>query len=639
MRSSEAKYRLLFDGADVLVSVHDREGVCQLMNNKLAALLGGKPADFLGKPLSELYREQGPEFTRRIREGIDSGTTREYEDEVVFPGESRWLLSTVHPVRDAEGSKYAAQSVSQDITRRKQAEEALRQSESKMRSIFSATPIGIGLVSNRVLVDVNERVCEIVGYTADELIGQSARILYPSDEEFEFAGREKYRQIAESGICTVETRLKRKDGAIIDVLMSSTPLDQGNLAAGVTFTAMDITERKRSQEEKARLEAQLQQVQKMESVGRLAGGVAHDFNNMLGVILGHTEVALESLGASNPIHEDLRAIEEAAQRSADLTRQLLAFARRQTVTPRSLDMNDTVSGMLKMLRRMIGENIDLLWKPGADLWSVRMDPSQVDQVLANLCVNARDAIDGVGKVIIETENRNLDEAYCATHPGFIPGEYVRLSVSDDGCGMDAETLEQVFEPFFTTKDPGKGTGLGLATVYGIVKQNFGFVNVYSESGHGTTLGIYLPRHVGEADQSEEHDRPQEDHRGHETVLLVEDEASLLFLGKTMLQKFGYNVLSAGTPGEAIALAEKHGGEIDLLLTDVVMPEMNGRELAEQLLTPYPDMKCLFVSGYTADVIAHHGVVDAGVHFLQKPFSRNDLSAKVREALDEGGGSG
>ncbi len=380
------------------------------------------------------------------------------------------------------------------------------------------------------------------------------------------------------------------------------------------------------------LEAQLRQAQKMEAVGRLAGGVAHDFNNMLAVIAGHADMALEQTTADSPLHADLLAIQKAAQRSADLTRQLLAFARKQTIAPRVLDLNDTIAGMLKMLVRLIGEDIDLLWKPTEPLWPVKMDPAQIDQILANLVVNARDAVDGVGKITIETAQAAFDESYCETHADFIPGEYVLLAVSDNGCGMDKAVLAQIFDPFFTTKPRGRGTGLGLATVYGIVKQNQGFINVYSEPGIGTTFRIYLPRRADEAVDGSVAPPPVAALTGVETVLLVEDEAALLKLSARLLQRLGYTVLTANGPNQALRLAETHEGVIHLLLTDVIMPDMSGRELWQRLSALRPQLRCLFMSGYTANVIAHHGVLDDGVHFLQKPFSREALAAKLREVL-------
>jgi CheY-like chemotaxis protein/two-component sensor histidine kinase len=371
----------------------------------------------------------------------------------------------------------------------------------------------------------------------------------------------------------------------------------------------------------------------MESVGRLAGGVAHDFNNMLGVILGHTEMALESVDAADPLHADLQEIRKAATRSAALTRQLLAFARKQTATPRVHDLNEIISGVLKMLQRLIGEDIDLSWKLEPHLWPVKVDASQIDQILANLCVNARDAIADVGKVTIETGNNTFDQEYCATRKGYLPGSYVRLVVSDDGCGMDEETQSHLFEPFFTTKGLGTGTGLGLATVYGIVTQNNGFITVRSQVAQGTTFTIFLPRHVDNAAPLEAQGEAGATKRGKETILLVEDEPVVLKMTSRMLQRQGYTVLSARTAGEAMRLAQEHSGELHLLMTDVVMPEMNGRDLARNLLSRYPGLKRLFMSGHTPDVVAVDGVLEEGVHFLQKPFLTEELAAKVREALE------
>jgi signal transduction histidine kinase/ActR/RegA family two-component response regulator len=427
-----------------------------------------------------------------------------------------------------------------------------------------------------------------------------------------------------------ERPMKRQDGGIVFVEALAWKDSDGNLQAIVR----DITERKQVEEEKAKLQSQLLQAQKMESIGRLAGGVAHDFNNMLGVILGHAEMAMEQVDSSQMIHADLQEIKKAAQRSTDLTRQLLAFARKQTVSPKVLNLNVTVGAMLNMLQRLIGEDIHLAWVPCANTWPVKVDPSQIDQILANLCVNARDAIDGVGKVTIETGNAIFDEVYCAEHTGFTMGEYTLLAVSDDGCGMDKETLSKLFEPFFTTKETGKGTGLGLATVYGIVKQNEGFINVYSEPDQGTTFKIYLSRYIGKAEHVWVTGLKEPAMRGEETVLVVEDEPAIMRLSKRMLENQGYQVLAAASPGEAIRLAEAYAGEIQLLMTDVVMPEMNGRDLAKKMHSMYPNIKRLFMSGYTANVIAHHGVLDEGVHFIQKPFSIKELAAKVREALDQ-----
>lgn len=393
-----------------------------------------------------------------------------------------------------------------------------------------------------------------------------------------------------------------------------------------------LTERIRAEEEQEKLKAQLLQAQKLESIGRLAGGVAHDFNNMLSVILGRTELALRKVDNSDSIHRDLTQIRQAAQRSADLTRQLLAFARRQTIEPKVLNLNEVINDMLNMLRRLIGEDIDLAWIPANDLGLVKMDPAQVDQILANLCINARDAITEAGKIIIETKNATFDQAYCAQHTDFLPGEYIMLAVSDNGTGISNEILPDIFEPFFSTKKTGQGTGLGLSTVYGIVKQNKGFINVYSEPGQGTIFKIYLSRHT----QTEKVERtettthiPQGDS---EIILLVEDELMVLNLAKHMLETLGYRVLTANTPSQAMQFANQYQGMIDLLITDVVMPEMNGPQLAKQLTAIFPKLKTLYMSGYTANVIVHHGVVSEGVKLLQKPFSKEELATKVHESI-------
>jgi PAS domain S-box-containing protein len=393
-----------------------------------------------------------------------------------------------------------------------------------------------------------------------------------------------------------------------------------------------LAERIKVEEEKAELETQLQQAQKMEAIGRLAGGVAHDFNNMLSVILGYADLALDKVSSIHPLHSDLKEIRDAANRSTNLTRQLLAFARKQTATPKILNLNTVIGEMLKMLHRLLGEDIDLVWAPGDDLGLVKIDPAQIDQILANLCVNSRDAIPGTGKITIETSNATFGDSYCALHPGFLPGDYVMIAVSDDGEGIDQETLANIFEPFFSTKKEGKGTGLGLSTVYGIVKQNRGFINVYSEPGHGTTFKIYLSRHETVASVRKFEATEQSEQKGSGTILLVEDEAMILNLGKRMLESLGYLVIAANSPAEALILAKDHSGKIDLLITDVVMPDMNGRELSVQLETKIPSLKTLYISGYTANVIAHHGVLDEGVMLLSKPFTRNQLAVKVQEVM-------
>lgn len=428
------------------------------------------------------------------------------------------------------------------------------------------------------------------------------------------------------GIMSFEASRIKRSWSTEDEHVAST------LATFVTL-GFEINERRRAQEEREKLQGQLVQAQKMEAVGRLAGGVAHDFNNMLTAIIGLSELSLMDEEVPETIVEYLQIIRDTADRSADLTRQLLGFARKQTIAPKNINLNSTITDMLSMLKRIIGEDIDLSWAPLENLWTVRMDPSQLDQILVNLCVNARDAIPGAGKITIETDNAVFDKAYCDNNVGFTPGNYVRLAVSDDGYGMDKETMQMIFEPFFTTKQNGKGTGLGLATVFGIVKQNNGFVNVYSELGKGTTFRIYLPRFEEMAESSAESYGDVVMMGSQETILLVEDDPVIMSVTKRMLEQLCYRVFSASSPNEAIKIAEEISG-IDLLLTDVVMPDMNGKELSSRILAIQPGVRCLFMSGYTANVIAHRGVLDDGVNFLPKPFSLQGLSSKVRAVISE-----
>jgi PAS domain S-box-containing protein len=550
--------------------------------------------------------------------------------------EYRQNLESMVVARTAE-LRRANQQLLREIGERKQAEQALRhakehaeQNAEYLKTLIEKSPLPMIITDEKQDIEfLNDKFIQSFGYTLADVSTAEKwwQAAYP-DEEYRL-------QVQQSWMNAIEVALKNqtdiamqtwdltiKDGSTRTCEFHMVPLGPKNL-----IVMQDVTERQQT-------EAALRQAQKLESVGRLAGGVAHDFNNMLGVIIGYTEMALQITEPSHPLHASLEQILNAAERSADLTRQLLAFARKQTIVPRVLNLNETVEGMLTMLRRLIGENIELVWLPAPGTCQLNIDPSQIDQILANLCVNARDAINGVGKITIETDAVTIGEAYGVAYAGVTPGDYLMLSVTDDGSGMDKETLDQVFEPFFTTKSIAEGTGLGLATVYGIVKQNNGAINVYSEPGTGTTFRIYLPRHTIEADRAHNEDAAEFAHGQGELLLLVEDEPANREVVRAMLTGLGYEVLVAATPGEAIGLAQAHNGRIDVLITDVIMPEMNGWEMVGKIQEFYPNLNVMFMSGYSANVINLVDIFDKDVNFIQKPFSIKDLATKVHSMLAE-----
>ena len=582
--------------------------------------------DFHTEYMDCVHPEDREEFIKSHTRNIEEKA----ETRMVFRtnperGPVRYLQSNVNVNLDKNNEIELLFGTVQDITER-----ILQEKEYKeLIDGMTETVWVIDLDGN--LIDVNKSAVDLLGYSKKELlsIGVHGIDVSGSQEDIKAIARE----MPSDKIQKFETLHRTKGGKSFPVeICSSLVTYQGKPA--ILSIARDITERKHGEEERRKLQDQLTQAQKMESIGRLAGGVAHDFNNMLSVIIGYAELATENLASDDPLKDDLNEILKAAKQSAQITNQLLAFARKQTVTPRVIDLNHQVESMLKMLHRLIGEDIDLVWKPRPHLWSINIDPSQIDQILANLCVNARDAIAGVGKLTMETANIFLDPGDCTAYIDAAPGEYVMLAVSDNGCGMDKDILDKLFEPFFTTKTKGKGTGLGLATIYGIVKQNNGSIHVYSEPDKGTTFRIYLPRHMSKPERIRKEDPAGLSVQGCETILLVEDEPTILKMTVRMLKKLGYFVIAANTPSEALRLARENTGDIHLLITDVVMPEMNGRDLAKNLLSLYPEVKCLFMSGYTANVIAHHGILDKGVHFIQKPFSAKELADKVKETLKD-----
>jgi len=623
LQDSEKRYRRLFESAKDGILILDADtGKVVDVNPFLMKLLGYSYDELYGKHIWELGLFRDIAASKDAFESLQENEYIRYDDLPLETLDGRPIaVEFVSNVYLVDHSRVIQCNI-RDITARKRADAERKQLMAAIEQVGEAI---VMTDAQGVIEFVNPAFERTTGYSREEAVGRNPRILKSGKQDELF-----YRSLWDtiSGGRTWGGRMvnKRKDGTLYTEETTISPIhDASGCIIKYVAVNRDITEH-------LRLESQFQQAQKMEAVGQLAGGVAHDYNNMLSVILNYTELALNKMDPTEPLHADLEEIYRAATRSMDITRQLLAFARKQTITPVVLDLNQAVEGVLKMLRRLIGENIDLAWLPAAGPCPIKMDPVQVGQILVNLCVNARDAIVDVGKVIIETGNSVFDETYGSCHAGFVTGEYVMLAVSDNGCGIDKEILSQIFEPFFTSKRVGLGTGLGLSTVYGIVKQNDGFINVYSEPGDGTIFRIYLPRYAGQMVDTQREEAAEIPSGCGETVLVVEDEPSLLTIFKMMLEILGYRVLAAGTPREAIGLAEEHAGEINLLITDVVMPEMNGRDLAERLQSLYPGMGTLFMSGYTADVIAHRGVLDRGVKFLQKPFSMKDLAEKVRDAV-------
>jgi two-component system cell cycle sensor histidine kinase/response regulator CckA len=506
---------------------------------------------------------------------------------------------------------------------RREAEGALRESERRYRRIIETTNEGVWIIdaSSRTTF-MNPRMAAMLGVDPKSMIGASIFDYVRDEATVKALEQHESRAAGQS-----EIRLERRDGNATWALLDTTPIVDGNgQYEGALVMAMDVSSRKR-------LEEQLRQAQKMEAVGSLAGGIAHDFNNLLSVILSGTSLVLEGLKPGDPIIAELEEVRRAGERAGALTRQLLAFSRQQLLEPRTLDLNQIVLGLDKMLRRLMGEDIELSLLLSHMLGKIHADPGQIEQIIMNLVVNARDAMPQGGKVSIESGNCQLTPAYTALHLGVTPGDYVMMAITDTGIGMDADTRNRIFEPFFTTKEKGRGTGLGLSTVFGIVQQSGGHIWVYSEPGKGTTFKVYFPRKDGPVDAPATVPPSPLTLRGVETILLVEDEDQVRAISRTILRRYGYNVLEAQNGGEAFLICERYTAKIHLLVTDVVMPRMSGRQLAERLAPMRPDMRVLYVSGYTENSVVHHGVLDAGIAFLQKPITPDALLRKVREVLD------
>ncbi len=605
------------------------------VNPAATEILGYSEQELLSQPFTNFVHPDDLEATHRvIEEQLKKGKKLvSFENRYLCKnGDIRWLHWNSHPIAE-EGLTYA---IAHDITDQKHAQDQLRESEERFRLLLNDIDrVSVqGYAKDGTVVYWNRGSQQLYGYTRDEAMGRNLlELIIPPELQEEVQA--SVQRMGETGQATppAELSLMRKDGSRVDVYSSHSIVHRPNHEQEFFCIDIDLTEMKAAEAEREKLQDQLLQAQKMEAVGRLAGGVAHDFNNKLQTILGYSDILLHEEQLPRSLGEYVEEISQAARQSADLTRQLLAFARKQTVAPKVLDLNEMIPDMLRMLKPLISEEIDLQWHAGDRVGPVRMDPAQLDQILANLVVNARDAIEQNGTITVETASADVDTEYVRQHAYARAGKHAVLVVTDDGAGMDAQTLEQVFEPFFTTKPQNQGTGLGLATVYGVVKQNGGFVNVYSEPDKGTTFRIYLPQSDREEPGAPTQARPAMLQTGSETILLVEDDPAILRLGQETLEKLGYTVLAAERPSTALEMIDD-GHEIDLLVTDVVMPEMNGKNLLEQLTQHRPGLHALFMSGYTANVIAHRGVLDDGVEFLQKPFRARDLAWSVRRILDQ-----
>lgn len=633
LSGSEEQYRNLVDWSPDAIYVHVDDQI--VFSNAMGAnLLGARrPEDLYGRQFMEFVH---PSYHNTVRESSlrrrgDSAPAALLEGVFLrLDGSGVDVEITAMPF--LFNGTDAVQVVARNISKRKEIERMLRKADAQYRVIVETAHEGI--IANDgtgVITLVNPRLLEMLGYSYEELLGRS---IFEFMDEEERRDHEKQLELQQRGIVSqYERRFRRKDGSVIWTHGSVALLiDEQGVSSGGFGMFTDITDRKHAEEHRKKLEAQLLQSQKIESVGRLAGGIAHDINNMLTPIIGYADMLSFQIPEGDPKRADLDEIVGAANRVRDMTQQLLAFGRRQTLEMRLLDVNVVVSKFGKILRRTLRENVEITMNLAPTIGAVLADERQMEQVILNLAVNAQDAMPEGGQLVIATKDVCVDESFAEVRPGLAPGRYVLITVADSGMGMDGETLPRIFEPFFTTKESGRGTGLGLATVYGIIMQHRGYVDVASEPGRGTTFSLYLPVTAEAAERVQDAERAYI-LKGTETILLVEDQSDVLEIVRQLLKALGYRVLTAADGSAARAVLGSEPGSVDLMITDVIMPGINGRELYEELKRTRPALKVIYMSGYPADVISTHGVLDSGMTLIRKPFTIQELSAKVRQVLD------
>lgn len=637
LQRSETKYRMLFESAPLGIFRSVPDGRILDINPEMARIFGYPSLAMAHENLTNMSAGLyvNPERREQLLALLqESGEVSNFEFLArKADGSTIWIsMNATMGKADVPGG-VVIDGFIKDITRQKQSEQALQESEQMMRSIFRVAPSGIGVVINRNLAEVNDQFCTMTGYSRDEVIGRNARMLYLSDEDYGYVGTEKYRQIAEKGTGSVETRWLRKDGTVIHIILSSTPLDPHDLSKGVTFTALDISDRIRAEEERSRLREQLAHAQKMEEIGRLIGGVAHDFNNHLTAIIGCSQMVLSRMPTDTDLGHFIEMIHTSGERAAALTRSLLTFSRKQPLEMRPLDVHIVLNNIQKLLMRLIGEDIELQMKLAEYPLFVNADIGQLEQVIMNLATNARDAMPDGGQLHIITERLVLDQEFMGIYGWGEPGAYVALSVVDTGAGIPEEVRERIFEPYFTSKEPGRGTGLGLSIVHGIVQQHGGHIVLQSAMGKGTVFTVYLPLLVRQ-DESRVVGLVETAPGGAETILVCEDDQFVRRMVRLVLEGAGYQVVEACDGEDALELFYLNRQRIQMVILDVIMPKKNGVLVYRELKEIEPSLPAIFTSGYTPESISKSGLYDLQVPFLQKPVTPTVLLKQVREVLDQ-----